>query len=308
MGDLNASLPPIFQLGRVQYAFPAPLALLTVSANILTMCLYAYPDPGQQVHGPRAPPRLVRINLDDPERTEEAEVSLPPVPRANRNAPPPDPYQIGPYKMFADPSGRHLLLSMRNGDNYYWSSGWRKARALPRLKGIIVESVAWNRSGGPDTVISKRASSSHVSSTREILLGGRNGEIYECVLTAPLGGDGDEGDFFDKLARRTAGGGGGSGEIDRVLRRVFALPERQAITGICAEPFPSTRSAPKEERKAVVIATTSTRIYEFVGSLGKGRAGEDADGESLYEKLFEPYQGDAVPNLSELRTLIPETE
>ncbi|PWZ03605.1 hypothetical protein BCV70DRAFT_170440 [Testicularia cyperi] len=327
-GPSNSSASsPIFQLGRVQYAFPAPLALLTVSSNILTMCLYAYPAPGHAASMfPTAPPKLVRINLDDPERTEEADVSIPPAPRAQRNQPPPDPSTLGPHKMFSDASGKHLILAMRNGDNYYWASGWKKARLLPRWKGMVIESVAWNK----ESLTASSASSNHtkrrgqpaqstLSSTREILLGTRSGEIFEALIVAPIGSDPDDGDFFDKLARRTGGGGAERGDVDRVLRRMIALPERQAVTGLTAEPFPKSTStaqqrteagtsAGSERRKAVVVATTSTRIYEFVGVLGKSRS-DESESQSLYESLFQPYRGDAVPNLkSELPGDLPYSE
>ncbi|SPO29308.1 related to DigA protein [Ustilago trichophora] len=318
---------PIFQLGRVQYAFSAPLALMTVSSNILTMCLYAYPNPSQAANPfPTAPPKLVRINLDDPERTQEADVPIPPTPRSARNAPPPDPSTIGPHKMYADPSGLHLLLAMRNGDNYYWASGWRKARLLPKLKGHIIESVAWNRhsqaaySGAAPA--RKRAANAHpaLSTTREILVGTRTGDIYEVVITAPVGSDPDDGDIFDKIARRTAGNGAERGDVDRVVRHMTTLPERQPVTGLAAETFPRAShsssaantstgaSSSSELRRAVVIATTSTRIYEFVGVLAKQRS-DESDSHSLYDKLFLPYRGDSSPNLkSELPGDLPYSE
>ncbi|KAF6767215.1 Clathrin, heavy chain/VPS, 7-fold repeat [Kalmanozyma brasiliensis GHG001] len=317
---------PIFQLGRVQYAFSAPLALMTVSSNILTMCLYAYPNPSQAANPfPTAPPKLVRINLDDPERTQEADVPIPPTPRSARNAPPPDPSTVGPYKMFADPSGLHLLLAMRNGDNYYWASGWRKARLLPKLKGHIIESVAWNRASLAGNASSnasaarKRAANGTpaLSSTREILLGTRSGDIYEAVITAPVGTDPDDGDIFDKIARRTAGNGAERGDVDRVVRLMTSLPERQPVTGLAAEVFPrpsptSTSNPPtpasSELRRAVVIATTSTRVYEYVGVLAKASK-DESDSSSLYDKLFLPYRGDSSPNLkSELPGDLPYSE
>ncbi|ETS64390.1 hypothetical protein PaG_01243 [Moesziomyces aphidis] len=318
---------PIFQLGRVQYAFSAPLALMTVSSNILTMCLYTYPSPSQAASPfPVAPPKLVRINLDDPEHTQEADVPIPPAPRSARNAPPSDPSTIGPHKMFADPSGLHLVLAMRNGDNYYWASGWRKARLLPKLKGHIIESVAWNKdstssaSDSSSSASRRRAAggASSLSSTREILIGTRSGDIYEALITAPLGTDPDDGDFFDKIARRTAGNGAERGDVDRVVRHMIALPERQPVTGLHAESFPRSAgttnanapaaSTSSELRRAVVIATTSTRIYEFVGVLSKSRS-DESEAHSLYDKLFLPYRGDASPNLkSELPGDLPYSE
>lgn len=281
---------PIFQLGRVQYAFPAPLALLSVSSNILTMCLYSYPHSGTLPQNLPPPPRLVRINLDDPERTEEAEIPSPPLPR-NRAALPTDPSLLGPHKLFADPTGKHLVLSMRSGDNYYWRSGWKKARPLNKWKGIVVESIGWNKDAA--NAPSKRNAVPAFVSTREILVGSKDGNIFEAVIVAPTGDDGDEGDFLDRLARRTAGAGGGGSDLDRVFRRIFILPDRQPVTGLIVNRFTSASS--DSRAKASVIATTTTRIYEFIGGLSSGRS-DDGESASVFGKLFEPYKG-SVPSL-----------
>ncbi|UZJ55107.1 hypothetical protein CBS101457_004427 [Exobasidium rhododendri] len=306
----DASLPPIFQLGRVQYAFSAPLACLTVSSNLLTMCLYAYPSPSrlaQNAANLPAPPKLVRINLDDPEKTLEAEVPLPPLPRL-RNAPPSDPSLLGPHKMFADPSGKHLVLTTRNGDNFYWISGWKRARILPRLKGIVIESIAWRQTGessqrgGKLHLKGQTSNASTIISTGEILIGTQSGDIFETMLVTQTPHDAEDGDFLDRLARRTAPSGP---EVDRYLRHLFRLPERQPITGLCSEIFKTGSPS-----RAAVVVTTSTRIYEFVGELGKGRSDYDSnEGEDLYEKLFAPYRGDVIPNLrSELPGDLPYSE
>lgn len=299
-GQEGGTLPPMFQLGRVQYAFSAPLTCLTVSSNLLTMCLFTYPSPSRIAQNPLTPiatPRLVRINLDDPERTIEAEVPLPPMPRM-RNAPPTDPSLIGPHKMFSDPSGKHLILTTRNGDNFYWISGWKRARILPRLKGIVIESVAWNqraessqRNGKAHRRGQSQSNSQNVVSTGEILIGSQGGDIFETMIVTQSSHDSEEGDFLDRLARRSGASGS---EVDRYLRHLFRLPERQPITGLSAEIFKIGNPS-----RAVVIATTSTRIYEFVGELGRGRSEYDSnEGEDLYEKLFIPYRSDAIPNLS----------
>ncbi|KAK0565646.1 tethering complex subunit [Tilletia horrida] len=290
---------PIFQLGRVQYAFPAPLALMTVASNTLTMCLYARPGSSAAPAGANgtsiASPRLVRIQLDDPERTEEAEVPLAP-PSRSRNAPPPSPSQQGPHKMFADPSGRHLILSLLSGDNFYWRSGWKKARILPRLKGLVLESVAWNRSASAAQTFTSKREGTQMVTTREILLGTRSGDIYEAVLTAPVAPGRDEGDFLDRLARRTAGGGGSS-EIDRSCRHVYTLSDRQPVIGLEAIPYTTSGgNSGDRQRKAAVIVATSTRIFEFVGPVGSARD-PDADGDFVYDRLFEPYRSGMTPNL-----------
>lgn len=241
-----------------------------------------------------APPRLVRIDLEEPERTEEAEVPVAPPPR-NRTTLPLDASQVGPHKTFADPSGKHLIISMRSGECLYWTSGWKKARLLPKWKGVIVESIAWNLESRSS---SRKGGFSHGRSTttREILVGTRTGDIYEAVISTFSSGEEDEGDFLDRLARRTAGGAGGGSDVDRVFRHLFSMSERQPISGLFSTFFAAQGNGPSHCQHVAVIATTSTRIYEFVGSLTRDKK-DESDSSSLYAKIFEPYKG-SLPNLS----------
>ncbi|CAO1621017.1 unnamed protein product [Parajaminaea phylloscopi] len=294
----------IFRLGRVQYAFPAPLACLTVASSILTMCLYAYPQGAVLPQNLPAPPRLIRINLEEPEKTEEAEVPVSP-PARNRSALPLDASAVGPHKMFSDPTGKHLVLSLRSGESFYWTSGWKKARVLTKWRGVVVESIAWNPNSKPSNR-KEGPSPGRNLTTKEILVGSASGDIYEAVISTSTAAE-DEGDFLDRLARRTAGGGPSGGDLDRGFRHLFSLSEKQAISGLATFPFaPQGVDAPFRQRSAI-IATTSTRIYEFVGSLGKDKS-NDSEAQSLYGKVFEPYKG-SVPNLkAELPGHIPHSE
>ena len=54
-------------------------------------------------------------------------------------------------RLFVDPLGRHALLTLQTGgggaaalETFYVDGGLRKARALPKLKGLAVTSVAWS--------------------------------------------------------------------------------------------------------------------------------------------------------------------
>jgi hypothetical protein len=38
------------------------------------------------------------------------------------------------HGLFFDPTGKHLLISMASGDNYYLYARWKKVKALPKLK------------------------------------------------------------------------------------------------------------------------------------------------------------------------------
>lgn len=38
------------------------------------------------------------------------------------------------YKMFFDPTGRHLIITTETGDNYYLFEKWKKAKHLSKIK------------------------------------------------------------------------------------------------------------------------------------------------------------------------------
>lgn len=155
------------------------------------------------------------------------------------------------YKLFLDPSGRHIIITSVQGENWYLYRTWKKPRQLKGFK-MIIESVAWNKAA--------LLSGSHSTSTREILIGGRNGTIYEAVLDA---GE----DLFKSH--------------ERYLQSVFSLPERHPITGIKFDFFP-----PADPKKALVIVTTPSRIHQFVGIPDR----RSEDGGRVFSALFSSYR------------------
>jgi hypothetical protein len=163
------------------------------------------------------------------------------------------------YKIFLDPSGRHLIVTSTQGENWYFFRGWKKPKQLKTLK-MVIESVAWNKA--------VLLSSTHATSTREMLIGARNGSIYEMVLDA-------EEDFFKSP--------------DRYCQHVFSLPEKPPITGIRFDFFP-----PSDAKKALVIVTTASRIYQFVGSPDR-RLEEGRDSGRVFMGLFASYK-DTIPS------------
>jgi vacuolar protein sorting-associated protein 18 len=167
------------------------------------------------------------------------------------------PTEMTIHKIFLDPSGRHLLITSTQGENWYLYRGWKKPRQLKSFK-MVMESVAWNKPA--------LLSSSHATSTREILIGGRNGTIHEASLNA-------EEDFFKSQ--------------ERYLQPVFSLPERHPITGIKFDFFP-----PTDPKKALVIVTTPSRIYQFVGAPDR-RSDESG---RVFSALFASYR-DTAPSV-----------
>lgn len=182
------------------------------------------------------------------ELTREEQVVQIPIPRKQG--------ELSIYKIFLDPSGRHLIVTSTQGENWYLYRGWKKPRQLKTLK-MVIESIAWNRAS--------LVSSARSTSTREMLVGARNGSVYEVVLDA-------EEDFFKSQ--------------ERYLQTVFSLPERQPITGIDYTFFP-----PTDPRRALVVLTTASRIYQFVGTPGK----RTDEGGRLFTELFASYR-DTAPS------------
>ena len=161
------------------------------------------------------------------------------------------------YKLFMDPSGRHIIITSTQGENWYLFRSWKKPRQLKGFK-MVIESVAWNKSA--------LLSSTNSTSTREILIGARNGAIFEAVLDA-------EEDFFKSQ--------------ERYLQSVFSLPERHPITGIKFDYFPTS-----DRKRALVLVTTPTRIYQFSGPVDGG----SGDIGRVFTPLFASYR-DVAPSI-----------
>ncbi|KAJ3516463.1 hypothetical protein NLJ89_g1114 [Agrocybe chaxingu] len=164
------------------------------------------------------------------------------------------------YKLFMDPSGRHIIITSVQGENWYLHRSWKKPRPLKGFK-MVIESIAWNKPA--------LLSSSHSTSTKELLIGARNGTIYEAVLDA-------EEDFFKSS--------------ERYLQSVFSLPERHPITGIKFDYFP-----PSDPKKTHVLVTTPTRIYQFAGPIER----KSDDVGRVFATLFATYR-DTAPKILEL--------
>jgi vacuolar protein sorting-associated protein 18 len=155
------------------------------------------------------------------------------------------------YKIHLDPSGRHLLITSTQGENWYLFKTWKKPRLLKSWK-MVIESVAWNKAG--------LLTSPHSTSTREMLIGARNGTIYEALLDA-------EEDFFKSH--------------ERYIQPVFSLQERLPITGIKFDFYPVS-----DPRRILVVVTTPSRIYQFAGSPER----KNEEGGRLFANLFASYR------------------
>ncbi|CAG7852334.1 Vacuolar protein sorting-associated protein 18 homolog [Serendipita indica DSM 11827] len=216
---------PLFVLGRVQVDIPGSLVAFAVASDMLYMGC--------------SNDMLIHINLKNPEKIVKI------------------PLKASVYKLFLDPSGRHLLIATTQGENWYLCSQWKEflPRPIKSFK-MVIETVAWNTS----YLLSNVARTA--TTTREMLIGGRNGIIYEGML-----------DSKEEIFR----------PHDRNVTAVFTLPERTPITGLCFQWFP-----PNEQKRGLVVVTTATRIYQFVGSPTDKRS---EDGARMFSQLFSSYKG-----------------
>lgn len=228
----------VFSLAPVQYTPPAQITNLAVSNNILIMSFS-----NNVFH---------RIDMAM-ENYDIGELSLGKKPQ-----------EATVHKIFLDPSGKHLLITTTQGENYYLFEGWKKAKQLGRIK-MVIESVAWNE----ENLSPRSATSQPGAGTHAILLGGRNGTVYEALISPAE-------EFFKSP--------------DRYVQAVYTLPDRQSVSGI---KFERLRDDPS---RAVVVIATASRLYQLTGPIGNKA---DTDGSRVFEGLFAAYR-DAPAKYMEL--------
>lgn len=190
------------------------------------------------------------------------------------------------HKVHVDPTGRHVIISTSVGDNFYLFVGtlptgvpaMRKAKALNRLKGAVIESVAWSPSPSLTTF-----------STKEILLGTANGHILETILLDPT---------LSESTSFSLPVPGRSGAPERYVKQIYASMERDAIIGLHCEIW---------GRRAIIFLATKTRLCQFVGTLGGKREEEGG----MLDGIMQSYSsGEAQPSsfsqkLQWIRVLMP---
>ncbi|CAN1220528.1 Vacuolar sorting protein 18 [Linum perenne] len=77
------------------------------------------------------------------------------------------------HRVFVDPGGSHCIATVvgtGGAETYYTHAKWSKPRVLSRLKGLVVNAVAWNRQQITE------------ASTKEVILGTDNGQLYEMAV------------------------------------------------------------------------------------------------------------------------------
>jgi hypothetical protein len=228
---------PVFDVQRVQLRFDisSDFVAAQVANNVLILAL--------------STGRILRFDLDSPEDIDDIDL-------------PKKPSEIGLIqRLFLDPSASHLVISTTQGENYYLHTQSRTPKSLARLKGVQIESIAWNPS-------------QPTASTREILIGASDGNIYETYIEPSA-------EFY----RRE----------EKYLKTLYNVQDGPVV-GLSVEISSDVRS---------VLVATPTRLLLFVGKGGR------QDSASIYPKLFE-RETPVVHRLSEATsgpsTLVTITE
>lgn len=145
--------------------------------------------------------------------------------------------------MFLDPSASHLIITTTLGENYYLHTQSKQPKQLSRLKGVGIESIGWNPS-------------LPTASTREILVGASDGNVYETYI-----------EQSNEFYRRE----------EKYLKAVYKIPDGP-VTGLWVDAL--------EERPDVrrIFLASSNRLLHFAGRIG--RHGQEGSG-SIFTKLFE---------------------
>ena len=146
-------------------------------------------------------------------------------------------------RLFLDPTASHLIISTVLGENYYLHTQSRQPKALSRLKGVTIESVGWN-------------AALPTASTREILIGAIDGNLYEDYVEPSS-------EFYRSQ--------------EKYLKLIYKTTEGP-IVGIYIDSLPD-----KPETRRILLATP-TQVLHFSGRVG--RTGSEGSG-SLFTRLFE---------------------
>lgn len=214
---------PIFDVERVQLQFSiaADFVAAQVANNVLVLAL--------------SNGRILRIDLNRPEDIDDIDL-------------PKKPSEVGVIRlMFLDPTASHLLICTSLGENYYLHSQSRQPRPLGRLRGVSIEAVAWNPS-------------SPTASTREILLGASDGNIYETFIESTN-------EFYRKE--------------EKYVKNLYKVPDGP-ITGLWVDDVGGGQADTRR-----VVISTQTRLFHLVGKVG--RSHNEGSG-SIYTKLFDAEQ------------------
>ncbi|KAK6183831.1 hypothetical protein SNE40_002395 [Patella caerulea] len=216
---------PIFTKKKVNFKPPDQLTHLVVSNNFLVMAMSSN--------------ILLRLDLEHPDQPDEVEL-----PRALDDK---------VYKIFLDPTGRHMIISMNSMESYYLSRNSKKPKAITKLKGHHIDSVGWNWQNANN------------NTTSAILIGTSKGIIYETELTAN-----EDSKFFQ-------------GSLDQYLKQLYNLG-RDGSVSITSLQFDRIPGNTMTEYRYYILATTPGRLYQFIGNVSTSAE------PPMFYSLFQQYE------------------
>nr|XP_046146997.1 vacuolar protein sorting-associated protein 18 homolog [Oncorhynchus gorbuscha] len=197
---------PIFNKQRIDFSPPEKINHFAVCNNQLCMSL------GKDT--------LLRIDLAKPDQPNQVELGRKEDSRV--------------HKLFLDPTGSHLVISLSTSECLYLNRNTQKVRSLSRWRGHLIESVGWNKLLRTET------------NTGPILVGTSQGIIFEAEISA------SEGSLFNT-------------NPDQYFKQVHSLEEDGKPAPVCCM---EVERGP--ESKVVIIATTRKRLFQFVGRVAEG--------------------------------------
>ena len=209
---------PIFDVQRVdmQFSIASDFVAAQVANNTLLLALQTG--------------RIMRIDLESPSDIDDIDL-------------PKKPSEIGTIRrIFVDPTASHLIISTNLGQNYYLHTQSRTPKALSRLRDVMIDCVSWNPS-------------QPTASTREILIGAADGNIYETFL-----------ELSQQSFRRD----------EKYVKNVYKT--EAPVCGIWTDALPG-----RSDLRRIVISTAG-RLLHFLGR--NGRQGHEGSG-SVYSRIFE---------------------
>ncbi|KAL9645099.1 hypothetical protein ABK040_004590 [Willaertia magna] len=140
------------------------------------------------------------------------------------------------YKCFIDPSGYHVIITINNGDNYYFNTANNKnPKIITNMKNILIESIGWD------------IDNCNKETTGTILIGTNDSKIYECKFENDI-----------------------NNPIKNSLKLIFDFNECEMlvssgpINGIFIEPnyFGKVKST---VNNYFILVITPFRMFEFIG-------------------------------------------
>ncbi|XP_074661920.1 vacuolar protein sorting-associated protein 18 homolog [Tubulanus polymorphus] len=228
LNDSSDDELPIFNKNRINFRPPDPITHLVASNNFLVIAMRTNV--------------LLRIDLDHPDNPDEVEIV-----KNNEDS---------IHKIFLDPTGRHLIISMTSTDAFYVNRASKKPKHLSKMKGHLIESIGWNRQNTND------------NSTSEIIIGTNQGLIFETEIQS-----GEDSRFFQ-------------GSLEQYWRQLFNLCKDKPddpvpVTGL---EFDRMDWKASNEYKYFIMATTPGRMYQFIGTIPNSIEAP------IFQRIFAQYE------------------